>query len=143
MKENKYKTIFYIKYDHFEYLIMLFNLCNALAIFQFYINDALREFLDEFCIIYLDDVLIYTNDSLEDHINHRKAERGGGAYRLDPGQSLQVDGERICDLVFHFLRTTACPIREDDDLVFAKVRDGINRSARESPVTPRREDRVR
>ena len=49
---------------------MLFDLCNASAIFQFYINDVLREFLDEFCIIYLDDVFIYINDSLEDHINH-------------------------------------------------------------------------
>ena len=49
---------------------MLFDFCNASATFQFYINDVLREFLDEFCIIYLDDVLIYTNDSLENHINH-------------------------------------------------------------------------
>ena len=69
-KEDEYKIVFHIRYDHFEYLIMPFDLCNASATFQFYINDALREFLDEFCIAYLDDVLIYTDDSLEDHINH-------------------------------------------------------------------------
>ena len=70
IKENKYKIIFYIKYDHFEYLIIFFDLCNILIIFQFYINDILYEFLDEFCIIYFDDIFIYIDDSLENHINH-------------------------------------------------------------------------
>src|SRR5947207_13538117 len=69
-KRNEYKIIFYIKYNHFEYLIIFFDFCNAFAIFQFYINDALYEFLDEFCIIYLNDIFIYTNNLLEDHINH-------------------------------------------------------------------------
>ena len=49
---------------------MLFDLYNAFTTFQFYINDILCEFLDEFYIIYLDYVFIYTNDSFEDHINH-------------------------------------------------------------------------
>src|SRR5947207_12443829 len=70
MKENEYKIIFYIKYNYFEYLIILFDFCNIFAIFQFYINDILYEFLNEFCIIYFDDVFIYTNNSLENHINH-------------------------------------------------------------------------
>ena len=70
MEENEYKTIFHTRYDHFEYLIMLFDLCNIFTIFQSYINDALHEFLDEFCIIYLDNILIYIDDSLEDHINY-------------------------------------------------------------------------
>ena len=69
-EEDEYKTIFHIRYDHFEYLIMSFDLCNALAIFQSYINDILHEFLDEFCVAYLDDIFIYIDDSLEDHINH-------------------------------------------------------------------------
>ena len=67
---DEYKTAFRTRYSHFEYLVMPFGLCNASATFQSYINDALREFLDEFCIAYLDDVLIYTDGSLDDHINH-------------------------------------------------------------------------
>ena len=67
---DEYKTAFRTRYGHFEYLIMPFDLCNAPATFQSYINDVLHEFLDEFCVAYLDDVLIYTDDSLEDHINH-------------------------------------------------------------------------
>src|SRR5438046_1827695 len=67
---DEWKTAFRTRYGHFEYLVMPFGLCNAPATFQSYINDALREFLDEFCIAYLDDVLIYIDGSLEDHIHH-------------------------------------------------------------------------
>jgi len=70
MKKDKYKIIFHIKYDHFEYLIMLFDFCNIFAIFQFYINDILYKFLDKFCIIYFDNIFIYIDDSFEDYINH-------------------------------------------------------------------------
>ena len=42
--------------------------CNAPATFRAYINDALREYLDRFCFAYLDDVLVYSNVTLEDHI---------------------------------------------------------------------------
>ena len=47
----------------------------------------------------------------------------------------------IGNLVFDFLRTTARPVSEDDDLVFAEVRDGINRRAQQRPVTPGSGDR--
>jgi hypothetical protein len=49
---------------------MSFGLCNAPASFQSYINNALHEYLDDFCIAYMDDVLIYTNGTLEEHIQH-------------------------------------------------------------------------
>src|SRR5438876_10153245 len=62
--------IFHIRYNHFEYLIMLFGLYNISAIFQCYINDVLRDFLDEFCVTYLNDVLIYTDETHEDHVKH-------------------------------------------------------------------------
>ncbi len=40
---------------------MLFGLVNALATFRSYINKCLAEKLDIFCVVYLDDILIYTN----------------------------------------------------------------------------------
>src|SRR5208282_6156413 len=67
---DEYKTAFRTRYGHFEYLVMPFGLCNAPATFQSYINDALREFLDEFCVAYLDDVLIYTDGTHEEHVQH-------------------------------------------------------------------------
>jgi len=48
---------------------MLFELKNALVTFQRLINDMLREYLDDFAITYLDDILIYSDD-LEMHCSH-------------------------------------------------------------------------
>jgi len=48
---------------------MSFKLKNVLVTFQRLINDMLREYLDDFVIIYLDDILIYS-DNLEMHHKH-------------------------------------------------------------------------
>jgi len=48
---------------------MLFGLKNAPATFQRLINDMLREYLDDFAITYLDNILIYSDD-LEMHRSH-------------------------------------------------------------------------
>jgi len=48
---------------------MLFELKNTLVIFQRLINDMLREYLNDFAITYLDDILIYSDD-LEMHCSH-------------------------------------------------------------------------
>ena len=50
---------------------MLFELINALAIFQMIMIDLLLSFLDEFVIVYLDDILIY-NKNEEAHLQHVK-----------------------------------------------------------------------
>ena len=46
-------------YKHFEYQVMSFNLTNISAIFQVYINHALHDLVDDFCIIYFDDILVF------------------------------------------------------------------------------------
>ena len=48
---------------------MPFGLTNAPATCQRFVNDTLREFLDVFCVCYLYDILIYS-ENLEDH--HRQ-----------------------------------------------------------------------
>ena len=48
---------------------MLFELKNASVTFQRLINDTLKEYLDDFVITYLDDILIYSDD-LEMHCSH-------------------------------------------------------------------------
>ena len=65
-------TAFRIRFDLFEYLVMSFELCNDLVSFQHYINDTLREHLDDFCIAYLDDILIYSDNELK-HEFHVKS----------------------------------------------------------------------
>ena len=59
-KGDEWKTAFRTRYGHFEYQVLPFGLTNASATFQAYINQALTEKLDVFCIVYLDDILIYT-----------------------------------------------------------------------------------
>ena len=60
-KNYKKKIIFLIKYDFYKYIIMSFDLCNALVTFQIFINDILRKYLNVFCIAYFDDIFIYSN----------------------------------------------------------------------------------
>ena len=64
---DEWKTAFPTRYSHFEYLVMPFGLTNAPASMQSYVNDCLWDYLDLFCIVYLDDILIYSN-TLEEHI---------------------------------------------------------------------------
>jgi hypothetical protein len=46
---------------------MLFGLTNAPAIFQAYINNILRKYLDVFVVVYLDDILVYSK-TYDDHV---------------------------------------------------------------------------
>jgi len=66
---EEWKTAFRCQYGLFEYTIMPFGLCNAPGTFQHYMNDIFHEFLDKFLIIYLDDMLIYS-DTLAEHCAH-------------------------------------------------------------------------
>ena len=67
-EEDKWKTVFRTRYGHFRYQVMPFSLTNALASFQGYINKILAEKLDIFVIVYLDDILISTEDDGDEHV---------------------------------------------------------------------------
>ena len=68
---DEWKTAFRTRYGHFEYLIMPFGLANAPATFQAYINRALIGLVDVTCVVYLDDILIYSAEPAE-HWQHIK-----------------------------------------------------------------------
>lgn len=70
MKEgHEHLTAFLTRFGLFESLVMPFGLTGAPATFQRFINDSLREYLDQFCSAYLDDILIYSK-TREEHIVH-------------------------------------------------------------------------
>jgi hypothetical protein len=48
---------------------MLFKLINAPAIFQAYINKTLKGLLNITCVVYLNNIYIYS-DSIEEHAKH-------------------------------------------------------------------------
>ncbi len=62
--EYEWKTIFRIKFKHFEYLILSFGFINIPIIFQVIINYILKEYIDRIVIIYLNDIFIF-NKTLE------------------------------------------------------------------------------
>ena len=66
---DEWKTAFRTRYGQYEYLVMPFGLTNAPAAFQAYINQALRGLVDDFCIVYLDDILIFSRTE-EEHAEH-------------------------------------------------------------------------
>lgn len=66
---DEWKTAFKTRYGHFEYTVMPFGLANAPATFQSYIHRAIGGLLDITCIVYLDDILIYSGDEAE-HERH-------------------------------------------------------------------------
>jgi hypothetical protein len=68
---DEWKMAFWTKYGLYEYLVMPFGLTNAPASFQRSMNEILSDYLDVFCIAYLDDILIYS-DNLEQHRRHVK-----------------------------------------------------------------------
>jgi hypothetical protein len=68
-KGDEWKTAFRTRYGHYEYQVMSFGLANAPATFQAYINRALSDLLDICCVVYLDDILIYSQTE-EQHEKH-------------------------------------------------------------------------
>ncbi len=69
--EDEWKTTFHTHYDHFKYMIMSFDLINASVIFQTYINKILTKLLNNFCVVYLNNILIFFVEKT-DHIDYVK-----------------------------------------------------------------------
>ena len=62
-------TAFQTHYRSYEWCVMPFGLTNAPAAFQHFMNDIFADLLDVCTVIYLDDILIYSN-SMSNHILH-------------------------------------------------------------------------
>src|SRR6202043_3056379 len=66
---DEWKTAFRTRYGSFEWCVMPKGLTNAPAAFQRFMNDIFSDMLDVCVIVYLDDILIYS-DNIADHKKH-------------------------------------------------------------------------
>jgi hypothetical protein len=69
MDGNVEKTTMKMRYGSYEFLVMLFGLCNAPSTFITLMNSIFHDKLDKFLIIYINDIFTYFK-SVEDHARH-------------------------------------------------------------------------
>src|SRR4051812_36574706 len=67
--ENIQKAVFTPRFGFKEYPVISFGLPNAPATFSSMMNSIFMEYLDQFVVVYLDDILIYSKNE-EEHAEH-------------------------------------------------------------------------
>ena len=67
--EDVPKTAFRTRYGHYECLVMPFRLTNASEAFMDLMNRVFRPYVDQFVVVFIDDILVYSKDAQE-HEQH-------------------------------------------------------------------------
>ena len=68
-KDSVKKTSIRTPLGSYEFLVMPFGLTNAPATFQRFMDEALRDYTMKFCMVYIDDIIIYSKTAKE-HAEH-------------------------------------------------------------------------
>jgi hypothetical protein len=65
------KATFITKYGLYEFMVMSFGLTNEPAYFMYLTNSVFMDYLDKFVVVFIDDILIYSQNEQE-HEKHLK-----------------------------------------------------------------------
>jgi hypothetical protein len=66
---DRHKTAFTTSQGLFEYNVLPMGLCNSPGVFMQLMNDTFADFLNKFVLVFLDDIIVYSN-TLEEHEQH-------------------------------------------------------------------------
>jgi len=68
-EEDNYKTSCRFRYGNYEFVFVPFGLTNSLTTFMCLINSVLHPYLDNFFVLFIDDILVYSKNE-EEHIEN-------------------------------------------------------------------------
>ncbi|QRW27791.1 Retrotransposable element Tf2 protein [Rhizoctonia solani] len=87
---DEWKAAFCTALGHFAPTVMQFGLSNAPAVFMRFMNNIFHDLLDISVVVYLDDILIFSN-SREEHVEHVKEKSYIGLVITPEGISMEKD----------------------------------------------------
>jgi len=67
--EDMSKTVFRTRYGHYEYSVTPFGVTNVPGVFMEYMNRIFHPYLDQFVVLFIDDILVYSKLK-EEHVEH-------------------------------------------------------------------------
>ena len=63
------KTACRTRYGHYEFLVMSFRFTNAPGAFMDLMNRVFHPYLDQFAVVFINDILVYSKD-VQEHEQH-------------------------------------------------------------------------
>ncbi|WVZ97761.1 hypothetical protein U9M48_043274 [Paspalum notatum var. saurae] len=88
-KEDIPKTAFTTRYGLYEFLVMSFGLTNAPAFFMYLMNSIFMPELDEFVVLFIDDILVFSKTEAE-HAEHSRHVLSPDGIEVDPRKVQEV-----------------------------------------------------